>query len=90
MRHWASSTEKSDQGLPFGARLRRLREAAALSQEELAARAGLTPNAVGALERGTRLHLYPATVRALGEALGLDEAERASLAAAIPARRRPV
>ncbi len=40
----------------FGARLRRLREAASLTQEELASRAGLSPNAVSALERGQRKH----------------------------------
>ncbi|MGN6811285.1 MAG: helix-turn-helix transcriptional regulator, partial [Thermomicrobiales bacterium] len=33
----------------FGSRLRRLREAAALTQEELAERAGLTAKAIGAL-----------------------------------------
>jgi DNA-binding XRE family transcriptional regulator len=32
----------------FGAQLRQLREAAALTQEELAARAGLTVKAIGA------------------------------------------
>ena len=37
---------------PFGDLLRELRAAAGLTQEELAARAGLSPNAVGALERG--------------------------------------
>ena len=73
---------------PFSARLRRLREAAGLSQEELAERAGLTPNAVGTLERGARRHPYPATVRALADALGLDEAERATLAASAPKRGR--
>ena len=71
----------------FAARLRRLRDAAALTQEELADRAGLTTNAIGALERGERRRPYPHTVRALSEALRLDEPERAALAAA--ARTRP-
>ena len=63
---------------PFGARLRAAREAAGLTQEELAERAGSRPNAVGALERGEHRHPYPATVRALAAALGLttDDARR--------------
>ena len=44
---------------PFGGRLRRLREAAGLSQEELAARAGLTAKAISMLERGERKRPYP-------------------------------
>jgi transcriptional regulator with XRE-family HTH domain len=38
----------------FGARLRRLREAAGLTQEELASRARLSSDAVSSLERGQR------------------------------------
>jgi transcriptional regulator with XRE-family HTH domain len=38
----------------FGAQLRKLREEAGLTQEELALRAGLSPTAVSALERGQR------------------------------------
>ena len=67
----------------FGARLRRAREAAGLSQEELAERAGLSPNTVGGLERGEHRRPYPATIRALAEALGMTEAERAALTAAL-------
>lgn len=67
---------------PFARRLRSLREAASLTQEELAHRAGLTSNAIGALERGERRRPYPHTVRALADALGLDDAGRAALAAA--------
>lgn len=66
----------------FAQRLRSLREAAALTQEELAHRAGLTSNAIGALERGERRRPYPHTVRALAAALDLDDAGRAALAAA--------
>ena len=66
----------------FGARLRQLREAAALTQEELAARAGLTVKAVGALERGERRWPYPHTVRSLADALRLDSDGRAALVAA--------
>ena len=67
---------------PFAQQLRALREAAALTQEELAQRAGLTSNAVGSLERGERRRPYPHTVRALAAALGLDEAGLAALASA--------
>ena len=70
----------------FGRRLRQLREAAGLTQEELAFRAGLTPNAVSGLERGKSRRPYPNTVRSLADALGLSEDERASLLAAVPRR----
>jgi predicted ATPase/DNA-binding XRE family transcriptional regulator len=72
----------------FGAQLRRLREAAGLSQEELAERAGLSSHAVSALERGTRTRPYPHTVRALADALGATDDDRAGLIAAVPARGR--
>ena len=74
------------QGAPFGTRLRRLREAAGLTQEELASRAGLSATAVSVLERGERKRPYPHTVRSLADALGLSEDERASLLAAVPGR----
>ena len=80
------SSGTSGRGAPFGARLRRLRREAGLTQEELASRAGLTPNAVSALERGARRRPYPHTVRSLAEALGLAEGERAALLAAVPGR----
>ena len=67
-------------------RLRALRVRAGLTQEELAERAGLTPHAISALERGTRTRPYPHTLRALADALGLDEVERADLRAAVPSR----
>src|SRR3712207_2779508 len=73
----------------FGKRLRRLREAAGLTQEELAFQAGLTPNAVSGLERGKSRRPYPNTVRSLADALGLSEDERASLLAAVPRRDAP-
>jgi predicted ATPase/transcriptional regulator with XRE-family HTH domain len=72
---------------PFGVRLRRLREAAGLTQEELASKAGLTPKAVGVLERGERKRPYPHTVRGLADALGLADRERALLFASVPGRR---
>jgi predicted ATPase/DNA-binding XRE family transcriptional regulator/Tfp pilus assembly protein PilF len=76
----------SEQESSFGARLRQLREAAELTQEELARRAGLTRNAVSALERGERRRPYPHTVRSLADALELPEAERTALLAAVPRR----
>ena len=63
----------------FGAALRQHREHAGLSQEVLAAHAGLSPNAVGALERGERQRPYPHTIRALAEALHLDPEQHARL-----------
>ncbi len=71
---------------PFAGLLRRMREAAGLTQEELAERAGLTTYGVSALERGVRTRPYPHTVRALAEALDLDSDARAELVAAVPKR----
>lgn len=70
----------------LGGVLRALREAAGLSQEELAERAALSPHAISALERGTRTRPYPHTLRSLATALDLGEGERARLFAAVPAR----
>jgi predicted ATPase/DNA-binding XRE family transcriptional regulator len=63
-----------------------LRQATGLAQEELAERAGLSPNAISALERGERRHPYPNTIQALAAALGLTEEQRATLRAAVPRR----
>jgi predicted ATPase/DNA-binding XRE family transcriptional regulator len=76
----------SGEATPFGEQLRRLREAAGLTQEELASRAGLTAKAVSALERGERKRPYPHTVRSLAEALDLSEEARLDLQSAIPRR----
>ena len=73
-------------GISFGERLRLLREAVGLTQEELAERAGLTPDAIGVLERGARRSPYPTTVRALADALGLSNEERKALVASVPRR----
>jgi predicted ATPase/DNA-binding XRE family transcriptional regulator len=74
------------QDSPFGARLRRLREAAGLTQEELASRAGLAAKNISDLERGERKSPYPHTVRSLADALKLPEEERSALFAAVPKR----
>ena len=68
----------------FGTRLRRFREAAGLTQEELASMAGLSAKAISTLERGARRRPYPHTVRSLADALKLSEDERATLLAAVP------
>src|SRR5688500_17464640 len=66
----------------FGELLRRYRTAAALSQEELAARAGLSLRGVSDLERGHRRAPRLETVRLLAEACGLAQPARAALLAA--------
>ena len=63
---------------PFGVALRRLRERAGLTQEQLAERAGISANAVSALERGIRRRPYRHTREALARALGLTAQERAA------------
>jgi predicted ATPase/DNA-binding XRE family transcriptional regulator len=75
--------------LSFAELLRTLREGAGLTQEELAERAGLTPHAISALERGARTRPYPHTVRALADGLGLTDDQQAALRAAVPSRRAP-
>ncbi len=62
----------------FGQQLRRLRLQHGLSQEALAERAGLTPSAVAALERGRRRRPYPRTIDRLAEALDLADHVRAA------------
>jgi predicted ATPase/DNA-binding XRE family transcriptional regulator len=66
----------------FGLLLREFRVAAGLSQEALAQRAGLSVDAVAALERGRRTRPRAFTVGVLADALGLSGSERARLASA--------
>lgn len=66
----------------FGSVLRRFREAAGLSQERLAERAGLSLRGVSDLERGVRSAPRLETVCMLADGLGLSEGERAELLAA--------
>jgi predicted ATPase/DNA-binding XRE family transcriptional regulator len=70
----------------FGAQLKRLREAAGFTQEELATVAGLSVHAISALERGDRRRPQFDTVRALSAALDLNDAARDAL---IERARRP-
>jgi transcriptional regulator with XRE-family HTH domain len=60
----------------FGELLRDSRLRVALTQEELAERAGISVRAVGKLESGETCRPRPATVRMLADALGLREPER--------------
>jgi predicted ATPase/DNA-binding XRE family transcriptional regulator len=72
--------------VPFGTRLRQLREAAGLTQEELALRSGVSVKAISTLERGERKRPYPHTIRSLADALELSKNERAALFVAVPKR----
>jgi len=79
----------ADTGLSFGDLLRHYRDSVNLAQEDLAARTGLTPQAIGLLERGERRRPHRYTVGKLTEALELTDAERArfeSAARSSPAR----
>src|SRR5215471_15203153 len=66
----------------FGTLLKRYRIAAGLTQEALAAQAGLSPRGISDLERGERRAPRKETVQLLAEALKLSAAERATLEAA--------
>ena len=59
-------------GPTFGELLRRHRDSAGLTQEELADHTGLTPQAIGLLERGARRRPHRYTVQKLAEALELE------------------
>jgi transcriptional regulator with XRE-family HTH domain len=63
----------SESTASFGELLHRLRSAAALSQEELAERAGLSRNSISNLERGWHPTPRLETVRHLAGALHLTE-----------------
>jgi predicted ATPase/DNA-binding XRE family transcriptional regulator len=82
----SSGTKQRHDSPSFGARLRRLREVAGLTQEELASRAGLSAKAISLLERGQRKHPYPHTIKSLADALKLSEEARATLLGTVPQR----
>ncbi|MDQ2682631.1 MAG: helix-turn-helix domain-containing protein, partial [Chloroflexota bacterium] len=75
-------------GTSFGDLLLRLRKEAGLTQEELAERAGLSRDAISALEAGRRRHPHPHTVQSLANALGLRPAETQALLERAPRPRR--
>ena len=62
--------------LTYGELLRRYRLAAGMTQEALAARAGLSPQGIGALERGDRRTPRKATLTLLADALALSPVEQ--------------
>lgn len=66
----------------FGELLRRHRQAAGLTLDELAARAGVSAKGIGALERGERRMPRKETISLLADALQLPPTERAVLEAA--------
>jgi predicted ATPase/DNA-binding XRE family transcriptional regulator len=71
----------------FASVLKRLRKELGLSQEALAERAAISPQAVTALECGLRKSPYPKTVALLADALVLDEPGRRELEAAAAGHR---
>ncbi|HEY8474284.1 MAG TPA: tetratricopeptide repeat protein [Natronosporangium sp.] len=76
-----------------GELLRAFRERALLTQEELAARSGVSVGTIAGLEAGRTRRPRSTSVRLLADALNLDPADRAALVAAIqaaPARDEPV
>lgn len=66
----------------LGSLVRRFRLAAALSQEELAERSGVSVRTISDLERGIRDTARPETVRLLASGLGITQEDRAKLIAA--------
>lgn len=66
----AGAIATDDGPSPFGERLRRLRVAVGLSQEALAERAGLSVEAIGALETGKRRRrgIFPGVASRVGRA----------------------
>ncbi|HCG03201.1 MAG TPA: XRE family transcriptional regulator, partial [Chloroflexi bacterium] len=73
---------------PFAVLLRRYRDAAELTQEELAERSGVSVRAISDLERGVKSRPQRATVQLLSHGLGLTDSDRAAFEAAMPSRHR--
>ena len=80
-------TTEDDACAEVGSWLRHRREEAGLSQEELAARSGLSLRTISNLERGRTRRPYPRSVRLLTGALGLPETTRPELIVRIRAGR---
>jgi transcriptional regulator with XRE-family HTH domain len=70
----------------FGGLLRSCRRTSGLSQQELAARSGLSTRAISKLECGRTQWPYPDSVGRLADALGLRDTERAEFTAAAQRR----
>jgi transcriptional regulator with XRE-family HTH domain len=77
----------TEQSSSFAAQLRRYREAAGLTQEQLAEQAGLATAAISALERGVRQRPYAHTLGALAAALNLTDIQRVDFMGA--SRKKP-
>jgi tetratricopeptide (TPR) repeat protein/DNA-binding XRE family transcriptional regulator len=77
----------SQDAASFGARLRACREAAGLSQEDLAVRSGMSARTVGKLEQERTRWPYRETVQRLADALELRGQARAAFVAAAGRRR---
>jgi predicted ATPase/DNA-binding XRE family transcriptional regulator len=73
----------------LGGLLRRHREAAGLTQEELAERAGVSARTISDVERGLRDGVYRETAARIAMGLGLAGDERALFEAAAQRARRP-
>jgi predicted ATPase/DNA-binding XRE family transcriptional regulator len=71
--------ERLESKTSFGDQLRELRSAAALSQEDLAERTGLSRRGISDLERGLRRAPRLETVRLLADGLALGQDERKAL-----------
>jgi tetratricopeptide (TPR) repeat protein/transcriptional regulator with XRE-family HTH domain len=69
-------------GHSFGVLLRKFRAACRLTQEELAERSGLSVDAIGMLERGTRRAPRSSTIECLAGALKLDPQQKDAFFAA--------
>lgn len=74
----------------FGFLLRKYRTAAGLTQEELAARAGMSARGISDLEREVRRTPYKGTIELLAEALHLSLQECDAFLAAAHQKKRPV
>jgi len=81
---------ENGQTLAFGTLLRRARRAAALTQEEMAERAGVSVRTVSDLERGVAHTPRPDTITLLAEALGLRAGDRAAFEDAAGRLRMPI
>ncbi len=77
------------EGQSFSALLRRYRLAAGISQETLAERAGISLQAVSAIERGVRRAARRETVAAMARGLALNAEESGALDATVRRHRRP-
>lgn len=81
-------TEGPEGDQPVGVWLRLRREAAGVTQEELAHRSGVSTRAISDLERGRTRKPHPQSVRLVAGALGVDQAACDELVARCRAARR--